>query len=110
RHHVSHGQLSHLRGGMDFLRELAQAGWLANSVPFVLVFAAVVLSVLGIGSLFAGQDPTKRRLTAEAGSLGLGDSATLRYGEGRFSRFFSGSLRNKLVPSEVRTQNAVRRR
>jgi tight adherence protein C len=95
---------------MDFLRELAQAGWLVNSVPFVLVFAAVVLSVIAVGLFFQAPDATKRRLTAEGASLGVGDGATLRYGEGKFSRMFSGSLRSKLVPSEVRTQNAVRRR
>lgn len=95
---------------MDFFREVAQAGWLANSVPFVLIFAAVVLSVLGIASLFEAPDATKRRLTADANSLGVADGASLRYGEGRFSRFFTGSLRDKLVPPEARTQNAVRRR
>lgn len=80
-------------------------------LPFVLVFAAIVLSVLGIGLLFAGPDAVQRRLQSAA-SRAEGEPVVglRRKSESTFYRTIVQPLERHLVPAEIRQLSSLRLR
>ncbi|HYD30496.1 MAG TPA: type II secretion system F family protein [Azospirillaceae bacterium] len=101
-----------IAGFLSGVVDLRQLGVTPEAVALALLFGAVVLTVLAVGSLINAVDPMKRRLRRDAGDAGLSaePQASLRYAGGpSFLERLVKPIQGALLPSEARERSTLRR-
>ena len=89
---------------LSSLKSSIAVSWIAENLPFILIFLAATFAVLGLGTLISANGRARQRLRGQGGLTALADAPSIRFQpRGRLYRYVVEPLQPKLVPTEVST-------
>jgi tight adherence protein C len=89
----------------------AAIAWMAENLPFILIFLAAAFTVLGVGTLINANGRARQRLRERGGVAALADAPSIRFqSRSRLYRYVVEPLRPKLVPDDPTDFSSLARR